>query len=183
MKHSQHFIIFVRVQAKPLAEVFDITAVSKPGNFGELTSRVRKNISYFRTNYAIVTVGTTALVMLMNPWSLFVLALLALVWFYFYIMKTTPLVLGGREFSDKEKFMLLSGTSLFTIFFLTSVGATIFYAIGLSMIMIGLHASIRSPDDTTLFAEEVPGEGGSLTGLLTMFKPRAALAQYAASAV
>ena len=51
------------------------------------------------------------------------------------------------------------------------------------MIMIGLHASIRSPDDTTLFAEEVPGEGGSLTGLLTMFKPRAALAQYAASAV
>jgi hypothetical protein len=170
-------------QAKPIAEVFDITAVSKPANLGEVTGRVRKNISYFRTNYAIATVGTTALVMLMNPWSLIVLAILAAVWFYAYIMKTTPLVLGGRQLSDKEKFLVLSGGSLFTVFFLTSVGSTIFYALGLSMIMIGIHASLRMPDDATLFADEVPGEEGTLTGLLSMFKPRNALAQYAASAV
>ena len=171
------------MQAKPLAEVFDVTAVSKPANLSELTGRVRKNVGYFKTNYAIVTVGTTALVMFLNPWSLIVLAVLAAIWFYFYIIKTTPVVLGGREFSDKEKFLSLSGVSLFTIFFLTSVGSTIFYAIGLSMIMIGIHASLRSPDDTTLFADDVPADGGSLTSLLSMFKPRAALAQYAAAAV
>ena len=160
-----------------------MTAVSKPANFGEVTTRVRNNLSYFRTNYALLTVSVTALVMVMNPWSLIVLAFLAAIWFYFYIVKTTPLVLGGREFSDREKFLLLSGTSLFTVFFLTSVGATIFYAIGLSIIMIGMHASLRIPDDTTLFAEEVATEGGSLTGLLNMFKPRNAIAQYAAAGV
>jgi len=50
--------------------------------------------------------------------------------------------------------------------------------------MIGIHASLRVPDDATLFADDVPVEGGSLTGLLSMFKPRGTgLAGYAAAAV
>ena len=36
-------------------------------------------------------------VMFMNPWSLIVLAVLALLWGYAYMVRTTPLVLGGRE--------------------------------------------------------------------------------------
>lgn len=70
----------------------------------------------------------------------------------------------------------MSGGSLFVIFFLTSVGSTIFYALGLSMIMIAAHASLRIPDDTTLFADDVPQEGGSsLAGLLSMFRPKTTL--------
>lgn len=110
-----------------MAEVFDFSAFSKPPNMADLTSRLRKNVSYFRTNYAILAVGTTALVMLMNPWSLIVLALLAAVWGYMYIIKTTPLVLGGREFGEREKFLLLSGVSIFTIFFLTRSVAFLSY--------------------------------------------------------
>lgn len=166
-------VLFVSfVQAKPVSEVFDMSMMSKPANFNDILSRLKNNMSYFKTNYAILAVGTTALVMLMNPWSLIVLAFLALLWFYMYVIKTSALVIGGREFSDREKFWLMSGTSLFVIFFLTSVGSTIFYALGLSMIMIGAHAALRIPDDTTLFAEEVPQEGGSLTGLLSMFRPK-----------
>lgn len=33
----------------------------------------------------------------MNPTSLIVLAMLALLWGYMYIVRTTPVVLGGRE--------------------------------------------------------------------------------------
>lgn len=164
-----------------MAEVFDFSAISRPADMSELTTRLRKNASYFRTNYALTAAGTTALVMLLNPWSIIVLAILGAVWFYLYIIKTTPLVLGGREFSDKEKFALLAGGSLFTVFFLTSVGATIFYALGLSAIMVAAHAAMRAPDDTTLFEDEVPGENGSLAGLLSMFKPRNAVAAYAAA--
>lgn len=159
--------------AKPLSEVFDMTMVSKPASTNEVVSRLKNNVSYFKTNYATVAVGTTALVMLMNPWSLIVLAFLALIWFYMYVLKTTSLVIGGREFSDRETFWLMSGGSLFVIFFLTSVGSTIFYALGLSMILIAAHASMRIPDDTTLFADDVPQDGGSsLTGLLSMFRPK-----------
>lgn len=41
--------------------------------------------------------------------------------------------------------MALSGTSLVVIFFLTNVGATLFYALGLSMLLIGAHAAFRVP--------------------------------------
>lgn len=58
---------------------------------------MRKNVSYFKVNYGIVGVSTTALVMFMNPWSLIVLAMLALLWGYAYVVRTTPLVMGGRE--------------------------------------------------------------------------------------
>ena len=47
--------------------------------------------------------------------------------------------------SEREKFLALSGASLVVIFFLTSVGATLFYALGLSMLLIGAHAAFRVP--------------------------------------
>lgn len=166
-----------------MSEVFDMSAFSKPQTFNEVMSRLRNNASYFKQNYAILAVGTTAMVMLMNPWSLIVLAFLALVWFYMYVIKTSALVIGGREFSEREKFWLLSGSSLFVIFFLTSVGATIFYSLGLSMIMIGTHAALRMPDDTTLFADEVPTESGSLTGLLSMFRSKNTLSEFTSNVV
>lgn len=130
----------------------------------QATGRLRKNVSYFKVNYGIVGVSTTALVMFMvraagggsraqevssggseqgrkaaaaaawlaggfaaaflvgqllgapgpfaahdfcmislllralqNPWSLIVLAVLALLWGYAYIVRTSPIVLGGRK--------------------------------------------------------------------------------------
>lgn len=63
-----------------------------------------------------------------------------------------------------------------------SVGATIFYALGLSAIMIGVHASLRLPDDTTLFADEAPAAGSGMSGLLDMFKPKNPLVAYATGA-
>eukprot|EP00887_Chlorella_sp_A99_P007819 scaffold20.g7819.t1 len=156
-------------EAKPWGEVLDRNSIGKPANMAEATGRMRKNVAYFKTNYAIVTVGTTALVMFLNPWSIIVLACLALVWFWAYIIKTGPLVLGGRELSERERFLALSGGSLVVIFFLTSVGATLFYALGLSMLLIGAHAALRVPDD--LFLDEAPESGGFLS-LLTGGAPR-----------
>ena len=63
----------------------------------QATGRMRKNVAYFKVNYGIVAVSTTALVMFMNPWSLIVLAVLALLWGYAYVVRTTPLVINGRE--------------------------------------------------------------------------------------
>eukprot|EP00889_Picochlorum_renovo_P002143 jgi/Picre1/29173/NNA_004566.t1 len=89
-----------------------------------------------------------------------------------YVIKTSALVIGGREFSDREKFWLMSGGS-FCDFLPDKCWGTIFYSLGLSMVMIAAHASMRIPDDTTLFEEQVPDEASSLTGLLSMFRPKA----------
>lgn len=162
-------------EAKPWSEVLDRTAFAKPSGMAEATGRMRKNVAYFKVNYGIVGLGTTALVMFLNPWSLIVLAFLALVWAYSYIVRSTPFVIGGRELSDREKFMSLSGFSLVVIFFLTSVGSTLFYALGLSMLLISAHAAFHVPDD--LFLDEVPEQssGGFLSLLTGGSKPAAAV--------
>lgn len=162
-------------EAKPWSEVLDRTAMAKPNGMTEATSRMRKNVAYFRVNYGIVGVSTTAVVLLMNPWSIIVLAFLALIWAYSYVVRTTPFVINGRELSDREKFMSLCGVSLVVIFFLTSVGSILFYALGLSMLLIGAHAAFRVPDD--LFLDEVPeSSGGGFLSLLTgASKPAAAV--------
>ncbi len=68
--------------------------------------------------------------------------------------------------SEREKFLALCGTSLVVIFFLTNVGATLFYALGLSMLLIGAHAALRVPDD--LFLDDVPeAQQGGFLSLLT----------------
>lgn len=161
-------------EAKPWSELMDRTAFAKPAGMAEATGRMRKNVAYFKVNYGIVGVGTTALVMFLNPWSLIVLAFLALVWGYAYVIRTGPLVLGGRELSDREKFLALSGGSLVVIFLLTSVGSTLFYALGLSALLVGLHAAMRVPDD--LFLDEVPEQqsGGFLSLLTGGSRPAAA---------
>ena len=84
-----------------MSEVFDFNSFSRPPA-AAVPGRLRKNVSYFRTNYAMLTISITALVMLMNPWSLIVLAVLAAAWFYMYIIKTTPLVLGGPSWGARE---------------------------------------------------------------------------------
>lgn len=65
----------------------------------QATSRLRKNASYFKVNYLIVVLLTTALSFLLHPASLIAVALLSAAWVYLFLIRTTPLEIGGRTFS------------------------------------------------------------------------------------
>lgn len=64
----------------------------------QATSRLSKNIKYFRVNYAMTILATTALCFLASPAALLVLAFLAAVWFFLLVLKPGPIELGGRVF-------------------------------------------------------------------------------------
>lgn len=151
-------------ERKPWAEIVDRSAFSKPANFAEASGRLRKNAAYFRVNYFIVLSLITFVCFAFNPYSLFVLAALAFAWAFVFIIRPAPITIGGRTFSDKEKFIALSAISGVVVFFLTSVGTVLFTAIGISLTAIGIHGACRQPDD--LFTEEAEQQGG-LLGFLT----------------
>ena len=44
-------------QRKPMSEILDRTAYSKPASFSDATSRMQKNLNYFKINYMIATMG------------------------------------------------------------------------------------------------------------------------------
>lgn len=156
-------------ERKPWAELADRTSFGKPGSITEATSRLKKNALYFRINYLIIMMGVTALCMVLNPSSLVVLAMLGLLWLYLFVVRQAPLVLGGRTFSNQEKFVAMGVISVVVIFFLTSVGTLLFTAIGISVALISLHGAFRVPDD--LFLDESEMERGGLFSFLTARAP------------
>ncbi|GLC34420.1 hypothetical protein PLESTB_000730500 [Pleodorina starrii] len=169
---SMHMVVVNRLkdyvanivkQRKPWNEVVDKTAFSKPSTLAEATSRLRKNASYFKVNYLIVMMLTTAVTFIMHPSSLLVLGFLAATWVYLFMVRTAPLQLGGRTISDREKLIGMSGITFITIFFLTSVGTVFFSALSLSLAVIAAHGAFREPDN--LFIDD----GETQQGLFNMF--------------
>jgi hypothetical protein len=139
--------------------------------FPQATARLRKNAAYFKVNYAAIAVGAAALALVLHPGALAILAALAGGWAYLFGVRTTPLVIGGRTLSHRETLIGAGGVSVFVVFFMTSVGALLFSALGAAGAAVGAHASFRVPDE--LFTDEVdPSAGaaggvGGLMGLLT----------------
>ena len=111
-------------QRKPWTEVVDKNAFSKPQNLSEVrpaqrrgsampgvhcphgahaprppqaTTRLRKNLAYFRVNYMIVVLLTLIITFVTNPESLFIVGLLLAGWSYVFVIRQQPLVINGRQ--------------------------------------------------------------------------------------
>jgi PRA1 family protein len=112
---------------KPWSEMVDRNSFSKPETLGEATNRIQKNLNHYRTNYLLFGLTITALAFLTNPLSLIYCAVLAMMWAYLFLVRTSPLVINGREISDREKMIGMTVTSFVVIFFLTNVAAIFLY--------------------------------------------------------
>eukprot|EP00951_Prasinocladus_malaysianus_P006027 scaffold42586_cov48-Prasinocladus_malaysianus.AAC.1 len=100
--------------------MFDWSSFSKPADLSEATGRLRTNFAYFRNNYIVLMAITTMLVILMNPSSLIVIASLAASWIYMFAIRTSPVMIGERALSEREKFLGMCAISFVVVFFLTS---------------------------------------------------------------
>lgn len=108
--------------------------------------------------------------MAVNPAALAVVALLGACWAWLFGVRTAPLVINGRQFSEREALVGAAAASAVVVFFLTSVGTVLFTALGISVAAIAAHGATRVPDE--LFTDEIEGAGGAggaggLLGLLT----------------
>ncbi|KAH7405514.1 hypothetical protein KP509_15G073700 [Ceratopteris richardii] len=152
-------------QSRPWRELVDRSSFGKPDSLSDATGRIRKNIAYFRLNYALLFTVVVALTLISNPFSLFLLCGLLAAWIFMYILRTTPLVLGGRTFSEREVLVLMGLLSILVIF-MTNVGAVLISAAMMGVAIICVHASFRVPDDFFL-DDDVPASGGLLSFLST----------------
>jgi hypothetical protein len=149
-------------QKRPWAELADRSQMAKPESFSEAITRARKNWFYFRINYSLVLVGVVALSLIFNPGALFFLLALLAGWVYLYLIRSEPLVVYGRTFSERE---VLLGMSLFTVamIFMTSVGSILITALMIGGVLCFAHGAYRVPDD--LFLDEQESTGGFLSFL------------------
>ncbi|WOK96684.1 PRA1 family protein B2 [Canna indica] len=151
---------------RPWSELADRSALSRPDSFSDATSRIRKNLPYFRVNYAAVVAAFLAVSLVTNPFSFLLLLALLAAWCLLYLFRPAdpPLVLFGRTFSDRET---LGGLALISVLvvFLTPVGAVIISALVAGAAVVAAHGAFHAPDD--LFLDEREPDGA--TGLMSFF--------------
>ncbi|KAK4783526.1 hypothetical protein SAY86_007900 [Trapa natans] len=166
-------------QRRPWAELVDRSSFSKPESFSDAALRIRKNYSYFRVNYLAVVALVLAFSLVTNPFSLLLLSGLLASWVFLYLFRPSdsPLVVFGRNYSDRETLGILVVLSIVVVF-LTSVGSVIISALLSGVAVVCIHGAFRAPED--LFLDEPEP---AATGFLSFLGNAASNASAAAPAV
>ncbi|KAI4306895.1 hypothetical protein L6164_030135 [Bauhinia variegata] len=147
-------------QRRPWSELIDRTSMSRPESLAEAYSRIRKNFSYFRVNYITLLALVLAISLISHPFSLLVLLGLLASWAFLYLFRPSdqPLILFGRNFSDRETLGILVVLTVFVVF-LTSVGSLLISALMVGLAMVCAHGAFRIPEDLFLDDQEPTNTG------------------------
>ncbi|CAD6207076.1 unnamed protein product [Miscanthus lutarioriparius] len=125
-------------------EVLDPTAFSRPESCGEARARARRNLAYFRANYALAALVLVFLGLVYRPVSMLVFLALFVAWLGLYFGRGDgePLVCLGRDVDDRVVLAVLSAATVLAVA-LTRAGLNLLVSLVVAAAVIGLHAAFR----------------------------------------
>lgn len=131
---------------------------SRPGDSWAV--RLRTNVTYYKANYIAVFGGIVVFSIFSSPFLLVALIIFGAAWLYLLSFRPrlddgsiAPITIGGRTLSGMEQKVALGGISLLTML-CTSIGSTIFWALGVGTVLIALHAASHTTEFHEVGVEE-----------------------------
>ncbi|GAA0183689.1 membrane traffic protein [Lithospermum erythrorhizon] len=145
---------------RPLRELINYTAFSRPMSLSDATTRLRKNASYFRANYLIIIAFVLTFSIVSHPFSLFTLMTLVALWLlYVFRPPDQPLVVHNRTFSENETLGILILLTVFVVF-LTNVGSVFMSSVLTGVGIVCVHGAFRDPSDLFLDEQDIAAASG-----------------------
>ncbi|KAL2930022.1 PRA1 family protein F2 [Bienertia sinuspersici] len=162
ISNARHKIQSTLTSRRPWNLFFSLSSLSFPSSFNDTLSRINSNLSYFRMNYAIIALLILFCSLLWHPISLIVFIIAMAAWLFLYFLRDSPLIMFGRNIDDR---IVLGFLTVMTVVFLlfTDVTVNIVVALGVALLCIVVHGTVRRPDDLPLpgsFDDEGRGGGG-----------------------
>lgn len=143
---------------KPWTEFFKSSRFSRPKTLAEASNRVAKNLEDYQSNYVLIVILLCFYCVLTSPLLLIALSVSGGGCFFIsYKNQGRKMKVLGRELSRVEQYGLVFLISL-PLFILASAGSAVFWIIGASFVVIGLHASLLSTSDTQAITDQLTME-------------------------
>ncbi|KAL9248025.1 hypothetical protein vseg_021391 [Gypsophila vaccaria] len=150
------FVTRPTVNRRPWREFLSPHTLSVPTTYGGATARIRRNINYFRYNYALTTLVIVFTSLIFSPLSMITFLLVFALWVPLFFSRDAPLVVLGRPLDDRVVLVFLFFVTVLALV-ATGVGANVLIALSVAVGVVFLHAAFRGVDD--LFLDDVGDDG------------------------
>jgi len=135
-----------REEIRPWVTFVKTTNFEPPQSLPKWSKRLYKNIEYFQSNYVFVFLILFLYCLITSPFLLVAMALSGGACYYASTKQMQrKLILGGREVTLAQQYAAISVASI-PLFVIAGAGTAVFWVIGASLFIIGLHASFYNFD-------------------------------------
>merc|ERR1712038_837897 len=135
-----------REEIRPWGTFVKTTNFEPPQSLPRWSKRLYKNIEHFQSNYVFVFLILFIYCLITSPFLLIAMAMSGGACYYAsHKQGQRKLILGGREVTLAQQYAAIAVGSI-PLFVIAGAGTAVFWVIGASFFVIGLHASFYNFD-------------------------------------